>query len=50
MVRSMMVGGGLAGLGGMLYLAGTQTQLLPGGTPVTATSPFWLRSSVDTTR
>lgn len=28
----MMVGGGLAGLGGMLYLAGTQHQLLPGGT------------------
>jgi ABC-type uncharacterized transport system permease subunit len=32
MITSMMVGGGLAGLGGMLYLAGTQTQLLPGGT------------------
>lgn len=32
MVSSMAVGGGLAGLGGMLYLAGTQLQLLPGGT------------------
>ncbi|HEX3795810.1 MAG TPA: ABC transporter permease [Acidimicrobiales bacterium] len=32
MISSMMVGGGLAGLGGMLYLAGTQVQLLPGGT------------------
>ncbi|MCU1493982.1 MAG: transporter permease [Acidimicrobiaceae bacterium] len=32
MVSSMAVGGGLAGLGGMLYLAGTQIQLLPGGT------------------
>jgi general nucleoside transport system permease protein len=32
MVSSMVVGGGLAGLGGMLYLAGTQLQLLPGGT------------------
>jgi len=32
MLSSMMVGGGLAGLGGMLYLAGTQLQLLPGGT------------------
>ncbi len=32
MVSSMAVGGALAGLGGMLYLAGTQLQLLPGGT------------------
>lgn len=32
MISSMAVGGGLAGLGGMLYLAGTQLQLLPGGT------------------
>jgi simple sugar transport system permease protein len=32
MITSMAVGGGLAGLGGMLYLAGTQLQLLPGGT------------------
>jgi simple sugar transport system permease protein len=32
MVSSMAVGGGLAGVGGMLYLAGTQLQLLPGGT------------------
>jgi simple sugar transport system permease protein len=32
MLSSMLVGGGLAGLGGMLYLAGTQLQLLPGGT------------------
>jgi simple sugar transport system permease protein len=32
MVSSMAVGGGFAGLGGMLYLAGTQLQLLPGGT------------------
>jgi simple sugar transport system permease protein len=32
LISSMMVGGGLAGLGGMLYLAGTQLQLLPGGT------------------
>lgn len=32
MISSMAVGGGLAGLGGMLYLAGTQFQLLPGGT------------------
>jgi simple sugar transport system permease protein len=32
MVSSMLAGGGLAGLGGMLYLAGTQLQLLPGGT------------------
>ncbi|HVC25411.1 MAG TPA: ABC transporter permease [Acidimicrobiales bacterium] len=32
MVSSMATGGGLAGLGGMLYLAGTQVQLLPGGT------------------
>jgi simple sugar transport system permease protein len=32
MVSSMVVGGALAGLGGMLYLAGTQLQLLPGGT------------------
>ena len=32
MVSSIAVGGGLAGLGGMLYLAGTQLQLLPGGT------------------
>ena len=31
-VSSMLAGGGLAGLGGMLYLAGTQLQLLPGGT------------------
>ena len=31
-ISSMAVGGGLAGLGGMLYLAGTQLQLLPGGT------------------
>jgi ABC-type uncharacterized transport system permease subunit len=32
MISSMAVGGGLAGLGGMLYLSGTQLQLLPGGT------------------
>ncbi|HWD24510.1 MAG TPA: ABC transporter permease [Acidimicrobiales bacterium] len=32
MISSMAVGGALAGLGGMLYLAGTQLQLLPGGT------------------
>jgi simple sugar transport system permease protein len=32
MVSSMAAGGALAGLGGMLYLAGTQLQLLPGGT------------------
>jgi len=32
MISSMLAGGGLAGLGGMLYLAGTQLQLLPGGT------------------
>ncbi len=32
MVSSIAVGGGLAGLGGMLYLSGTQLQLLPGGT------------------
>ena len=32
MVSAMAAGGGLAGLGGMLYLAGTQQQLLPGGT------------------
>jgi simple sugar transport system permease protein len=32
LVSSMAAGGGLAGLGGMLYLAGTQQQLLPGGT------------------
>lgn len=32
MISSIAVGGGLAGLGGMLYLAGTQLQLLPGGT------------------
>jgi simple sugar transport system permease protein len=32
LISSMAVGGGLAGLGGMLYLAGTQLQLLPGGT------------------
>jgi simple sugar transport system permease protein len=31
-VSAMLAGGGLAGLGGMLYLAGTQLQLLPGGT------------------
>jgi len=32
LVSSMAAGGSLAGLGGMLYLAGTQTQLLPGAT------------------
>jgi simple sugar transport system permease protein len=32
MISSMAVGGALAGLGGMLYLCGTQLQLLPGGT------------------
>jgi len=32
MISSMAAGGALAGLGGMLYLAGTQLQLLPGGT------------------
>jgi simple sugar transport system permease protein len=32
MVSSMLVGGALAGLGGMLNLAGSQNQLLPGGT------------------
>ncbi|HEX3801860.1 MAG TPA: ABC transporter permease [Solirubrobacteraceae bacterium] len=32
MISSIAVGGGLAGLGGMLYLSGTQLQLLPGGT------------------
>ena len=32
LVSSMLAGGALAGLGGMLYLAGTQLQLLPGGT------------------
>jgi simple sugar transport system permease protein len=32
MVSSMAAGGALAGLGGMLYLSGTQLQLLPGGT------------------
>jgi simple sugar transport system permease protein len=32
MISSMAVGGSLAGLGGMLYLAGTQLQLFPGGT------------------
>ena len=32
LVSSIAVGGGLAGLGGMLYLCGTQLQLLPGGT------------------
>jgi ABC-type uncharacterized transport system permease subunit len=32
MIASMAVGGGLAGLGGMLYLSGTQLQLLPGAT------------------
>jgi simple sugar transport system permease protein len=32
MISSMATGGALAGLGGMLYLAGTQLQLFPGGT------------------
>lgn len=32
LISSMGVGGALAGLGGMLYLAGTQLQLFPGGT------------------
>jgi general nucleoside transport system permease protein len=32
MVSSMLVGGALAGLGGMLNLAGSQNQLVPGGT------------------
>ncbi|HEX3873357.1 MAG TPA: ABC transporter permease [Solirubrobacteraceae bacterium] len=32
MVSSMLVGGALAGLGGMLNLAGSQIQLVPGGT------------------
>lgn len=32
LISSMAVGGGLAGLGGMLYLSGTQVQLLPGAT------------------
>jgi len=32
MIFSMATGGALAGLGGMLYLAGTQLQLFPGGT------------------
>ncbi len=31
-VSSMVIGGGIAGLGGMLNLAGSQIQLLPGGT------------------
>ncbi len=32
LVSSMAAGGALAGLGGMLYLSGTQLQLLPGAT------------------
>lgn len=32
LISSMLVGGALAGLGGMLNLAGSQNQLLPGGT------------------
>ena len=32
MISSMVVGGAIAGLGGMLNLAGSQDQLLPGGT------------------
>lgn len=32
LISSMFVGGALAGLGGMLNLAGSQLQLLPGGT------------------
>jgi ABC-type uncharacterized transport system permease subunit len=40
MVSAMAVGGGLAGLGGMLYYAGTQLQLLPGGTALFGYTAF----------